>query len=133
MSIKVCKNFNLCIKDFINELLKLSKLRRLQVLSSRINTLLKINICSTIIINTFIDNILPEEDLIMKSDSQLFTKIINKEKDNRGEFLELMLELNNIWSSIKENNRRKIFEYLLVLNFYAKEHIKQYIIEKNEK
>ena len=85
------------------------------------------------IINTFIEYIVPDEDLIMEQDRRLFTNLINKERSNNGEFLELMLELNKIWDEISENNREKVFEYLLVLNFYAKEHIRHYITERNDK
>lgn len=133
MSIQICKNFNLCIKDFLNEILKISKLKGLISLSVRINMLFKINICSNIIINTFIEFILPDENLIMEQDRRLFTNLINKERNNNGEFVELMLELNSIWDNISENNKKRVFEYLLVLNFYAKEHIRHYLTEKNDK
>ena len=133
MSIQICKNFNLCIKDFLNEILKISKLKGLISLSVRINTLFKINICSNIIINTFIECIVPDEDLIMEQDRRLFTNLINKERNNKGEFFELMLELNKIWDDMSKNNKERVFEYLLVLNFYAKEHIRHYLSEKNDK
>lgn len=133
MSIQICKNFNLCIKDFLNEILKISKLKGLLSLSVKINTLFKINICSNIIINTFIEYILPDENLIMEQDRRLFTNLINKERNNNGEFIELMLELNSIWDNMSENNKEKVFEYLLVLNFYAKEHIRHYLTKKNDK
>ena len=133
MSIQICKNFNLCIKDFLNEILKISKLKGLLSLSVKINTLFKINICSNIIINTFIECILPDENLIMEQDRRLFTNLINKERNNNGEFIELMLELNSIWDNMSENNKEKVFEYLLVLNFYAKEHIRHYLTKKNDK
>jgi hypothetical protein len=133
MSIQICKNFNLCIKDFLNEILKISKLKGLLSLSVKINTLFKINICSNIIINTFIEYILPDENLIMEQDRRLFTNLINKERNNNGEFVELMLELNSIWDDMSENNKEKVFEYLLVLNFYAKEHIRHYLTKKNDK
>jgi hypothetical protein len=133
MSIQICKNFNLCIKDFLNEILKISKLKGLLSLSVKINTLFKINICSNIIINTFIECILPDENLIMEQDRRLFTNLINKERNNNGEFVELMLELNSIWDDMSENNKEKVFEYLLVLNFYAKEHIRHYLTKKNDK
>ena len=133
MSIQICKNFNLCIKDFLNEILKISKLKGLLSLSVKINTLFKKNTCSNIIINTFIEYILPDENLIMEQDRRLFTNLINKERNNNGEFIELMLELNSIWDNMSENNKEKVFEYLLVLNFYAKEHIRHYLTKKNDK
>ena len=133
MSIQICKNFNLCIKDFLKEILKISKLKGLRSLSIKINTLFKINICTNLLINTFIEYIVPDENLIMNQDRSLFTNVINKERDNNGEFFELMLELNSIWDELSEKNKEKVFEYLLVLNFYAKEHIRHYITERNDK
>ena len=133
MSIQICKNFNLCIKDFLKEILKISKLNCLRTLSFKINTLFKVNICTNILITTFIEYITPDEDLIMKQDRQLFTNLINKERKNNGEFYDLMLELNKIWDKLSKNNKEKVFEYLLVLNFYAKEHLRHFLTDKNEK
>ena len=69
----------------------------------------------------------------MKQDRQLFTNLINKERKNNGEFYDLMLELNKIWDKLSKNNKEKVFEYLLVLNFYAKEHLRHFLTDKNEK
>lgn len=128
MDIKICKNFNLCIKDFLKDILLITNITKLKNLALKINRLLSINICSTILITKFIENIVPLNEHIKNQDSNLFTILI--EKEEKGELSELMLELNKIWSDLNSNNKRKIFEYLLVLNFYAEEQLRKYMNRK---
>ena len=52
-------------------------------------------------------------------------------KEGKGELFELMKELHLMWENINENNKRKIFEYLLVLNYYAEEYIRNHIKKKS--
>ncbi len=131
MDIKICKNFNLCIKDFLSDILIISDISKLKALSNKINNLLRINICTKLLITKFIENIVPLNEYIRNQDSSIFKMLI--EKDNKGELTEIMLELHLIWSKLNNNNKRKIFEYLLVLNFYAEEQIKDYIKKTNKK
>ena len=128
MSIQICKNFNLCIKDFLKDILKITNITKLKNLASKINRLLSVNICSTILITKFIENIVPLNDYIKNQDSNLFNILIKKE--GKGELSELMSELNKIWNNFNNNNKRKIFEYLLVLNFYAEEQLRKYMNRK---
>jgi len=128
MDVKICKNFNLCIKDFLKDILLITNITKLKNLATKINRLLSINICSTILITKFIENIVPLNEHIKNQDSNLFTILI--EKEEKGELSELMLELNKIWSDLNSNNKRKIFEYLLVLNFYAEEQLRKYMNRK---
>ena len=128
MDIKICKNFNLCIKDFLKDILLITNITKLKNLALKINRLLSINICSTILITKFIENIVPLNEHIKNQDSNLFTILI--EKEEKGELSELMLELNKIWGDLNSNNKRKIFEYLLVLNFYAEEQLRKYMNRK---
>lgn len=128
MDVKICKNFNLCIKDFLKDILQITNITKLKNLASKINRLLTINICSTILITKFIENIVPLNEHIKNQDSNLFTILI--EKEEKGELSELMLELNKIWDHLNSNNKRKIFEYLLVLNFYAEEQFRKYMNRK---
>lgn len=128
MDVKICKNFNLCIKDFLKDILLITNITKLKNLAIKINRLLSINICSTILITKFIENIVPLNEHIKNQDSNLFTILI--EKEEKGELSELMLELNKIWGDLNSNNKRKIFEYLLVLNFYAEEQLRKYMNRK---
>lgn len=128
MDIKICKNFNLCIKDFLKDILLITNITKLKNLALKINRLLSINICSTLLITKFIENIVPLNEHIKNQDSNLFTILI--EKEEKGELSELMLELNKIWGDLNSNNKRKIFEYLLVLNFYAEEQLRKYMNRK---
>lgn len=128
MDVKICKNFNLCIKDFLKDILQITNITKLKNLASKINRLLSVNICSTILITKFIENIVPLNDYIKNQDSNLFNILIKKE--GKGELAELMSELNKIWNNLNNNNKRKIFEYLLVLNFYAEEQLRKYMNRK---
>lgn len=128
MDVKICKNFNLCIKDFLKDILQITNIIKLKNLASKINRLLSVNICSTILITKFIENIVPLNDYIKNQDSTLFNILIKKE--GKGELSELMSELNKIWNNLNNNNKRKIFEYLLVLNFYAEEQLRKYMNRK---
>lgn len=128
MDVKICKNFNLCIKDFLKDILQITNITKLKNLASKINRLLSVNICSTILITKFIENIVPLNDYIKNQDSNLFNILIKKE--GKGELSELMSELNKIWNNLNNNNKRKIFEYLLVLNFYAEEQLRKYMNRK---
>lgn len=125
MDVKICKNFNLCIRDFLKDILQITNITKLKNLASKINRLLTINMCSTILITKFIENIVPLNEHIKNQDSNLFRILI--EKEEKGELSELMLELNKIWDTLNSNNKRKIFEYLLVLNFYAEEQFRKYL------
>lgn len=125
MDVQICKNFNLCIQDFLKNLLIISSIDSLKNLSKKINKLYKVNICSKIIITKFIENIVPLNEYIKNQNCELFKLLI--EKEGKGEFFELMKELHEMWNKINSNNKRKIFEYLLVLNYYGEEYLRHYI------
>ena len=98
-------------------------------LSRKINNLYTVNICSRIIITKFIENIVPLNEYIKDQNSAIFTVLIKKE--GKGDLCELMEELHLMWGNINENNKRKIFEYLLVLNYYSEEYIRNYVKKKS--
>ena len=102
MDIQICKKFNLCIKDFLDDILLISSIDRLKSLSSKINRLYSINICSRLIITKFIENIVPLNEHIKKQNSAIFQILI--EKEGKGELFELMKELHLMWGNINENN-----------------------------
>jgi len=128
MDIKICKKFNLCIKDFLHDILVISSIDKLKSLSNKINKLYSINICSRLIITKFIENIVPLNEYIKNQNSAIFKILI--EKEGKGDLFELMKELHLMWGNINENNKRKIFEYLLVLNYYCEEYIRNHIKKK---
>ena len=72
MDIKICKNFNLCIKDFLKDILLISSISKLKTLSYKINKLYTVNICRSIIINKFIENIVPLNEHIKNQNSIIF-------------------------------------------------------------
>jgi hypothetical protein len=132
MSIKICKQFNLCIKEFNNDLLKMSSASKLRILIFKINTLFKMNICSTVLINKFVENCMPLNELIEKKDPIFFNKLIEQEKNGEFEFYDLMVQLHFMWDGLSKNNRDNIFRYLQILNFCAEKYIKEYLKTKNQ-
>lgn len=128
MSTKTCKQFNLTLKDFTNELLKLSNIKSLRLLVKKINRLFSVNICSTIIIIKFIENVIPLNELLNNNDSRLFKKLIEKEAEYPdSDFYNLMIQLDNMWSELTKTNRLQIFKYLQVLNFCAENYLKEHL------
>lgn len=125
MSLKLAKQFNQCLKEFNNDLLKMSSVPKLKSLVSRINTLFKVNICSKILINKFVEFCMPLNEYIKKRDALFFKKLIEQERN--GEFYELMLQLHLMWDGLSKKQRDNIFRYLQVLNFCSEKYLEEYL------
>ena len=128
MSNKQAKQFNLCLKEFNNELLKMSSVPKLKKLISRINTLFKVNICSKILINKFVEFCMPLNEYI-KSNNPVFFELLIKQEKN-GEFYELMLQLHQMWGGLSKVNKNNIFRYLQILNWTSEKYLNDYLEAK---
>lgn len=131
MSTTICKQFNLTLKEFTNDLLRMSNIKSLQILVSRINRLFSINICSTLIIIKFIQNVIPFSHLLDNSDSILFKKLIESESNYpNSNFFNLMVQLDKMWEKLPDDDKVSIFKYLKVLNFCAENYVKEHLKKK---
>jgi hypothetical protein len=128
------KEFNGQIEDFLEYIVLIcpkdeksikSKMSKYKTLFS---TTKKIN--KTLVIDNFILNLLCYEEQINSRDEKFFLNlnIDDNIKDNDKLVVQLT-QLKTIWHKIDDDNRNKVFDYLIVITYWAR----QYFNEKFKK
>lgn len=115
-------DFNSVTKQFMEEL---SLICPNSIITSNIDLIDKIlQKHKTAIIDQFALHILDYKDQLDNKNEDFFISntFSDKTQDNKT-LIGLILELKTIWKSLSDNNKNKIFEYLQVLCYYAREYV----------
>ena len=128
------KEFNDQIEDFLEYILIIcpkdektikSKMSKYKTLFS---TTKKIN--KTLVMDNFILNLLCYEEQINSRDDNFFLIFnINENVKDNDKLVVQLTQLKTIWHKIDDDNRKKVFDYLIVITYWAR----QYFNEKFQK
>ena len=128
------KEFNGQIEDFLEYMLIIcpkdeksikSKMSKYKTLFS---TTKKIN--KTLVMDNFILNLLCYEEQINSRDDNFFLNFnINENVKDNDKLVVQLTQLKTIWHKIDDDNRKKVFDYLIVITYWAR----QYFNEKFQK
>lgn len=128
------KEFNSQIEDFLEYMLIIcpndeksikSKMSKYKTLFS---TTKKIN--KTLVMDNFILNLLCYEEQINSRDDNFFLNFnINENVKDNDKLVVQLTQLKTIWHKIDDDNRKKVFDYLIVITYWAR----QYFNEKFQK
>lgn len=120
------KEFNSQVEDFLNYVIlicpndektvknKMSKYKTIFSTTKKIN--------KTMVIDNFILNLLCYEEQINSRDDKFFLNFnIDGLKENDKLVMQIT-QLKNIWPKITDEEKKKVFDYLIVLTYWARQH-----------